>query len=158
MPIEIERKFLLKNDSWRPGAGGSEYRQGYLAADAERSVRVRQSGQKAWLAVKGAGEGIARLEFEYEIPVADAEELLKLCRPTIIEKTRYLLRQGKHCWEIDEFHGDNEGLLLAEIELDDADEAFDKPDWLGEEVTHDPRYYNAMLSTNPYCRWRTDAV
>jgi len=158
MPIEIERKFLLKNDDWRPGANGTDYRQGYLSVDPQRSVRIRKSGQQAWLAIKGATEGIARLEFEYPIPAADAEALLALCPPTVIEKTRYVIRQDKHCWEIDEFHGANEGLLLAEIELDDANETFEKPDWLGDEVTHDPRYYNAMLSTHPYCQWKSDVV
>ena len=156
MPIEIERKFLVKNDAWRTDASGTDYRQGYLSVDPQRSVRVRMSGQQAWLTVKGPAEGIARMEFEYPIPVADAEALLNLCLPTVIEKTRYILELGKHCWEIDEFRGANDGLLLAEIELDDVNETFERPDWLGEEVTHDQRYYNATLSTNPYCRWKSD--
>jgi CYTH domain-containing protein len=158
MPLEIERKFLLKNDTWREGATGTDYKQGYLSVDPQRSVRVRLSGQQGWLTVKGASEGIARLEFDYPIPRADAEALLDLCLPTVIEKTRYIIKLGKHRWEIDEFHGANEGLLMAEIELNHADEAFEQPEWLGEEVTHDPRYYNATLSNNPYCRWKTELV
>lgn len=158
MPIEIERKFLLNNDNWRKGASGTDYRQGYLSVDPQRSVRIRLNGEQAWLSIKGAAEGIARPEFEYPIPFADAEAIIDLCLPSVIEKTRYVIKLGRHSWEIDEFHGANEGLLLAEIELEHADEAFEKPDWLGEEVTHDPRYYNAALSANPYGRWKTDAV
>ena len=115
---------------------------------------MRLGGNRAWLTIKGARSGIAREEFEYPLPVEDAEALLAFCRRGVISKTRYVLRQGRHSWEIDEFHGDNEGLLLAEIELDREDEPFDRPDWLGEEVSHDPRYYNAALSTHPYCHWK----
>jgi adenylate cyclase len=153
MAIEIERKFLVRGDGWRAGAAATVYKQGYLSVNPGCSVRVRLGGDQAWLTIKGASRGLARQEFEYPIPPGDAEALLGLCLPGVISKTRYVLMRGKHRWEIDEFHGDNEGLLLAEIELDHEDEAFDRPDWLGEEVSEDPRYYNAALSANPYCRW-----
>jgi CYTH domain-containing protein len=156
MAIEIERKFLVRGDDWRSGAVGTDYRQGYLAIEPQCSVRVRLAGDGAWLTIKGASAGLVRPEFEYPVPRDDAEALLDLCLPGVISKTRYVLTHGRHRWEIDEFHGDNAGLFLAEIELESEDEAFDKPDWLGEEVSHDARYYNAALSSRPYCQWKND--
>ena len=156
MAIEIERKFLVHGEGWRCGAAGTDYQQGYLAIEPQCSVRVRLSGDGAWLTIKGASAGLTRPEFEYLIPLEDAKALLELCLPGVISKTRYVLTHGEHRWEIDEFHGDNDGLLLAEIELAREDETFDKPDWLGEEVSNDPRYYNAALSAHPYCQWKND--
>lgn len=154
MAIEIERKFLVRSDGWRHGAVATGYRQGYLAVEPQCSVRVRIADTAAWLTVKGAGAGLARPEFEYPIPLDDAEGLLALCMPGVISKTRHVLPQGRHRWEIDVFHGDNAGLVLAEIELQHEDEVFDRPDWLGEEVSDDARYYNAALSAYPYCQWK----
>ena len=154
MGVEIERKFLVRGDGWRAGAEGRVYRQGYLAADAERTVRVRVADAKGYLTVKGKTEGLARAEYEYEIPVADASELLDLlCSKPLIEKTRYRVEQRGHLWEIDEFAGENHGLLLAEVELSEPAEVVDLPDWVGQEVSSDPRYYNANLARHPYGRW-----
>jgi adenylate cyclase len=154
MATEIERKFLVRNDTWRDGARGVAYRQGYLSTDPERTVRVRIAGERAFLTIKGRTRGATRAEFEYPIPVADAARLLdQLCRRPLVEKTRYTLRHGAHEWVLDEFHGDNRGLLLAEVELASEDEAFALPPWAGEEVTHDPRYYNANLIAHPYRGW-----
>ena len=154
MAVEIERKFLVEGDGWRAGAKGAVYRQGYLARGAECSVRVRLSADRAWLTVKGPTAGLRRLEHEYEIPVADAEEMLdRLCAEAIIEKRRYLVEHAGHTWEVDEFHGLNEGLVIAEIELDDERQEVELPDWLGAEVSHDPRYYNSNLAEDPYSRW-----
>lgn len=157
MAVEIERKFLLRNDDWRQMAdAGRDYRQGYLQGDRTIAVRVRVAADKAWLTVKGGGAGIARLEYEYAIPVADADEMLdKLCMQPLIEKRRYRVPVGIHVWEVDVFHGLNQGLVLAEIELDSVDEAFERPDWLGEEVSGDPRYFNTYLSRHPYSGWST---
>ena len=153
MGTEIERKFLVKEGSWREGAAET-YRQGYLSTVKERTVRVRTIGDKGYLTVKGTSVGASRLEFEYEIPVADAEELLdSLCEKPLIEKNRYKLDHGGLTWEVDVFFGDNEGLVVAEVELQSENQVFDKPDWVGEEVTHDPRYYNANLISNPYSGW-----
>lgn len=156
MNLEIERKFLVLDDSWRKSARESAYfRQGYLNEEKHCSVRVRISGERAWLNLKSVTIGAQRHEFDYEIPIQDAHRMLDvLSRRPIIEKTRYFIDSGPHTWEIDVFEGDNAGLVVAEIELDDPDEAFVKPAWLGEEVTHDPRYYNTCLSTNPYKNWR----
>ncbi|MCF6211385.1 MAG: CYTH domain-containing protein [Gammaproteobacteria bacterium] len=155
MATEIERKFLLLNDSWRRDAdAGISMRQGYLVGAKRASVRVRVSGERAHLNIKSATLGVERQEYEYGIPLADAEELLDtLCERPLIEKTRYHVRHGKHTWEIDVFSGDNAGLVVAEIELDSADENFARPDWLGEEVSHDKRYYNVCLVTHPYKDW-----
>lgn len=155
MATEIERKFLPKDDSWRAGAdAGEEYRQGYLYSDPDLAVRVRLAGDEAWLTIKGGAEGIVRREFEYPIPRADAAEMLAhLCRKPLIEKRRHLLRHGRHTWEIDVFAGDNAGLVVAEIELGAEDESFERPDWLGEEVSADPRYLNSSLSRHPYRHW-----
>ena len=154
MAREIERKFLLKNDSWRASVEHSwPLRQGYLCGNGRASVRVRIAGKDANLNVKSATLGVERLEFEYPIPVDDARALLSDLAGRVVEKTRHEVRVGGHCWEIDEFEGDNAGLVVAEIELDDADEPFDRPDWLGEEVSEDPRYYNTELARHPYSRW-----
>lgn len=145
MGREIERKFLVAGDGWRT-TSGVRFTQGYLSRIPERTVRVRIAGPRAFLTIKGKTDGATRAEFEYEIPVADAEALLALCEPGRIDKTRHTLDHDGHTWEIDEFHGAHQGLLLAEIELDHEDEPFTRPPWLGAEVTHNPRYYNATLS------------
>lgn len=154
--LEIERKFLVRNDGWRADVAKSEYfRQGYLNDEVGCSVRVRVSGERAWLNLKSVTIGAQRHEFEYEIPKADANRMLDLlARKPLIEKTRHYLDAGRHTWEIDVFEGDNAGLVVAEIELDSPDEAFEKPDWVGAEVTDDPRYYNTSLSKHPYKTWR----
>ncbi|MFO8153997.1 CYTH domain-containing protein [Thioalkalivibrio sp.] len=154
MTREIERKFLLKNDDWRSSVDRSRsLRQGYLCGNKRASVRVRIEDGDANLNVKSATLGVERLEFEYPVPVDDARLLLSELAGQVIEKTRHEVRVGSHCWEIDEFAGRNAGLVVAEIELDHADETFDRPDWLGEEVSEDPRYYNTELARHPYSRW-----
>lgn len=155
MAIEIERKFLLKNPAWRTVAGeGCLIRQGYLSDQPERTVRVRVAGEQAWLTIKGKTAGIARVEMEYPIPVAEAMQLLdQLCLKPLIEKYRYRIAQDDLVWEIDEFLGDNAGLVVAEIELTAADQQFDQPDWLGAEVSDDPRYFNSALIRQPFSRW-----
>lgn len=152
MAIEIERKFLLANDTWHKLIGQStRIAQGYLATDP--TVRVRVKGEAGFLTIKGKStDGISRAEFEYPIPVADALELLKLC-PNMLDKTRHLVEHAGFVWEIDEFHGENAGLIVAEIELPTVDTAFEKPEWIGTEVTGDVRYYNSMLSQIPYLKW-----
>lgn len=151
MAVEIERKFLVTGEF--PRLESSKMVQGYLSGELECTVRVRLEGAKAMLAVKGKAVGIRRSEFEYEVPVADAREMLDLCGESIIEKTRYYCPSGNHVWEVDVFHGLNEGLVVAEIELGSEDESFDKPGWLGAEVSDDPRYHNSQLSVVPYSRW-----
>lgn len=155
MAIEIERKFLLGNDDWRQLADqGQRMRQGYLAGSRKASVRVRISGDRANLNIKSATLGISRQEFEFPIPLEDADAMLDgLVEGPLIEKTRYHVVYGEHTWEIDEFHGDNQGLVVAEIELRHADEPFQRPAWLGEEVSGDPRYYNVSLVRHPYRQW-----
>ncbi len=154
MAIEIERKFLLRNDDWRSGAVGTSYRQGYLTIDPERTVRVRIAGDQGFLTIKGKTEGMSRSEFEYCIPLADATQLLDtLCLRPLIEKVRYCVPYADCLWEIDEFAGENAGLILAEIELETSDQQVELPLWVGKEVTTDPRYYNASLSQNPYRNW-----
>ena len=155
MAIEIERKFLLKNDSWREYVQSSQLiRQGYLAPLDTSSVRVRIEGDKANINVKSATIGITRLEYEYEIPMPDAVEMLdQLCRKPQVHKTRHLVQAGDHTWEIDEFYGENEGLLVAEIELDNENDKFGRPEWLAEEVSNDARYYNVNLVNKPYKQW-----
>ena len=153
MGTEIERKFLVKEGPWREAAAET-YRQGYLSTVKERTVRVRTINDKGYLTVKGVSVGASRLEFEYEIPVADAEQLLdNLCEKPLIEKQRYKLDHGGLTWEIDVFFGDNEGLIVAEVELQSEDQVFESPDWVVDEVTSDPRYYNANLISNPYSNW-----
>lgn len=158
MAIEIERKFLLASGVWRTSARVStRMLQAYLAGSGEApgrcSVRVRIAGDAANLNIKSRELGAMRSEFEYPIPLADAESLMALAQGAVVDKTRHCLRHGGHRWEIDEFHGDNAGLLVAEIELDAVDAPFDRPDWLGREVTDLPRYYNLALSMRPFSRW-----
>jgi len=155
MAIEIERKFLIKDDFWRNESDeGTPIKQGYLNSTTERTVRVRIYGNKGFITIKGKNENLTRKEFEYEIPLNDAVELLKLCERPIIEKTRFLLYQDNNTWEIDVFDGENEGLIIAEIELTSESDTFKIPSWLGEEVSHDTRYYNSSLIINPYINWR----
>ena len=152
MAEEIERKFLVKDDSWKRFAQGVAYKQGYMSA--EHTIRVRTAGENAYLTIKGPTTGLTRPEFEYEIPHSDALEMMEqLCRKPLVEKTRYIIESGSHKWEIDVFEGDNEGLIIAEIELLYENEPFEKPEWLGEEVSHDIRYRNSSLIDNPYCNW-----
>jgi adenylate cyclase len=154
MAQEIERKFLLADDSWKPGALGVPYRQGYLCTDKERTVRVRIVGERGLLTVKGMTRGISRAEYEYDIPLQDAIQLLDdLCLRPLIEKTRYRVTHGDLTWEIDEFHGENAGLVVAEVELASTDQDVPMPDWVGEEVSGDPRYFNSNLGRHPYSRW-----
>jgi adenylate cyclase len=155
MAEEIERKFLLRNEDWRGLAPGRAYVQGYLAGNEKCSVRVRIAGHRATLNIKSAAAGACRSEYEYEIPLADAQRMLDMfvARNALIEKTRYRIEYKGFCWEIDEFHGGNQGLVVAEIELEREDQAFAKPAWIGEEVTHDPRYYNVNLARAPYSEW-----
>ncbi|MGE4311519.1 CYTH domain-containing protein [Desulfovibrio sp.] len=154
MGKEIERKFLLKGDAWRDLAQGTMYRQGYLNSAKERTVRVRTVGDKAFLTIKGITVGATRAEYEYEIPFADCNALLdNLAEKPLIEKKRYKIKQGEFVWEIDEFFGDNKGLIVAEVELTSEDQAFPKPEWVGEEVTGDPRYFNSNLIKHPFTKW-----
>lgn len=155
MGTEIERKFLVRDDSWRAQARpGCRYRQGYLTMDGLSSVRVRVAGDRGYLNIKSATLGVTRTEFEYEIPRRDAEEMLEhLCARPLIEKVRYIVEHAGHVWEIDVFEGDNAGLVVAEIELRSPDEPFELPAWAGEEVSHDPRYYNVSLVKYPFKDW-----
>lgn len=154
MAKEIERKFLIKGEAWRALAEGTMYRQGYLNSAKERTVRVRTVGDKAFLTIKGITVGATRAEYEYEIPFADCNALLDdLAEKPLIEKKRYKIKQGEFTWEVDEFFGDNQGLIVAEIELTSEDQQFGKPDWIGEEVTGDPRYFNSNLIKHPFTRW-----
>lgn len=154
MGQEIERKFLVVGDDWRADATGTRYRQGFLSTDPRRTVRVRMAGEVGFLTIKGITVGARRTEHEYEIPRADAEQMLdELCERPLIEKVRFTLRIGRHTWEVDVFEGENEGLVVAEIELEREDESFEIPDWLGDEVTHDPRYFNASLVKAPFRTW-----
>ncbi len=155
MATEIERKFLIKDMSWKEVAGeGTHYSQGYLVGSKHASVRVRIQGKRAFINIKSATIDIVRQEFEYEIPFAEAKEMLEtLCEKPLIDKMRYHLKNEKHIWEIDVFSGDNEGLIVAEIELSDKDESFAKPDWLGDEVSDDERYYNVCLVKHPFKDW-----
>ena len=155
MAKEIERKFLVKGDAWRSLAEGVSYRQGYLNSQKERTVRIRTVGEKAYLTVKGPTRGVTRTEFEYEIPYEDCLAMLEeLAEKPIIEKKRHRIPAGSYVWEVDEFFGVNEGLILAEIELPSEDAVFEKPDWIGEEVSGDPRYFNSSLVANPYSVWK----
>lgn len=151
MGVEIERKFLVLGE--HPMNEGVEMMQAYLSKDPERTIRVRLEDDKAALTIKGATLGITRLEYEYEIPFEEARELLDLTVDGIVEKTRYYHRADSHLWEIDVFKRHNKGLVVAEIELKDENEVFEKPSWVGEEVTHDARYANSSLSTTPYKDW-----
>jgi adenylate cyclase len=155
MAIEIERKFLLLNDDWKQQAdSGTVMKQGYLSTDTTSSVRVRIEAQKAFLNIKSATSIIRRLEYEYPMPVSDATEILdKLCGGIVVEKIRYRVKQTPHVWEIDVFSAQNKGLIVAEIELNDEDESFIKPGWLGKEVSSDPRYLNMNLLSHPFSQW-----
>ena len=156
MATEIERKFLVAGDFSRDVFDAGRIVQGYICSQPGRTVRVRIRGTEGFLTIKGPSDekGLSRYEFEQKIPLADAEELLKLCEPGAIDKVRHLVRQGKHVWEIDVFHGVNEGLVIAEIELAAEDEPFERPEWLGAEVSGDKRYYNSMLTKHPYTEWK----
>ncbi len=155
MNLEIERKFLVINANWRKLAEGKFIRQGYLNTEKNRTVRVRSESNRGLITIKGKPEGLARPEFEYEIPYDDAVYLLKhLCHKPLIEKTRYLCSYQDQTWEIDEFHGENAGLIIAEIELTDESIDLQLPDWIGQEITGDPRYYNANLVGHPYNKWQ----
>jgi CYTH domain-containing protein len=154
MAKEIERKFLVSGEFRQDSPESYRIMQGYICSDPDRTVRVRVRGDKGFLTIKGRGseDGLSRYEWEKEIPVSEAFELMALCGSGVIDKTRYLVPFGKHTYEVDVFHGANEGLVLAEIELSDEQEAFEKPSWLGEEVTGDVRYYNSMLSLHPFSK------
>lgn len=155
MAKEIERKFLLAGEGWRGLAEGIVYRQGYLCSGPERSVRVRIAGDHGYLTIKGATISATRNEYEYDIPLADAREMLDtLCPQPQIEKKRYTIPYRGSIWEVDEFFGANEGLIVAEIELASEDQPFERPDWIGREVTGDIRYYNAALCAAPYTTWK----
>ena len=155
MATEIERKFLVISESWRSQVQRSEqFRQGYLSNNPNASVRVRIADEQATLNIKGMTIGVARPEFEYAIPLTDAHELLnQLCSPPLIEKTRHYVDYLGKIWEVDEFHGDNQGLIVAEVELNAVDEVFALPDWAGKDVSHEPRYYNVLLTQYPYRQW-----
>ncbi|WP_455374696.1 CYTH domain-containing protein [Kaarinaea lacus] len=157
MATEIERKFLVVNDSWRKQVARQKaIKQGYFGPPNKASIRIRIDGDSANINIKSATLDIVRKEYEIPVPLTDAEEMLQhLCERPFIEKVRHLVPRGDHVWEVDEFSGDNKGLIVAEIELSRADEFFEKPDWLGEEVSHDERYYNVRLVKNPYKNWRS---
>jgi adenylate cyclase len=154
MALEIERKFKVASDSWRDSVTRStSLRQGYLSINPEATVRVRLENGVGTLTIKSKTKGISRSEFEYNIPSSEATQLLRLCEGPLIEKARHRVNIGQHTWEIDEFIGDNQGLIIAEIELSSKDESFDKPAWLGKEVSDDARYYNSNLVAHPYNQW-----
>lgn len=156
MAHEIERKFLVVSDAYRHGATGILYKQGYLHEGSAPIVRIRICGEQAYLTIKGETTGITRAEFEYEIPLQDANQLLTLfCRSQPVEKLRYTIAYGDAIWEVDEFLGDNAGLIVAEIELTDESDAFEHPPWLGREVSDDPRYFNVNLLTHPFKEWHS---
>ncbi|SHI46705.1 CYTH domain-containing protein [Rubritalea squalenifaciens DSM 18772] len=151
MAVEIERKFLVKGTF--PAGETCQMVQGYLSLDPERTVRIRIEEDKGVLAIKGRSQGISRAEYEYDVPLAEAEELLKLCLGSLVRKTRHYIPHGDHTWEVDVFQGDNEGLVSAEIELSAEDESFELPEWIGQEVSEDRRYSNAALSRSPFKDW-----
>lgn len=153
---EIERKFLVKSEAFKIEASAStSISQGFLNADKARTVRVRLTDDKAFLTIKGetSRSGMSRLEWETEIPVEDAKTLLTLCEPGVIEKRRYYIQHGEHTFEVDEFYGENQGLIIAEVELQTEQDVIQRPDWLGSEVTGEVKYYNAMLSKHPFSKW-----
>lgn len=155
MAQEIERKFLVVGEFKSLAVKSTRITQGYLSSVPERTVRVRLKGDKGFITIKGIGNdsGASRFEWEKEISVEEVNELLKICEPGVIDKTRFLVKAGPHTFEVDEFYGENEGLIVAEVELTSEDEAFEKPEWLGEEVTGDVKYYNSMLMKTPYKNW-----
>ncbi|MDB9312585.1 CYTH domain-containing protein [Spirulina sp. CS-785/01] len=155
MAQEIERKFLVKGEEWRNLGTGEVYRQGYFPTEEGCTIRVRVVGERGYLTIKGKTQGVSRTEFEYGIPVSDAEEMLEeLCDRPLIEKIRYQIHQGDLLWEVDEFKGENEGLIVAEVELSSEDQDIFFPHWVGEDVSHDPRYYNINLMKFPYQYWQ----
>lgn len=155
MGVEIEKKFLTIGDGWRKLGTGKEYCQGYLSGRDDTTVRVRIIEQRGIITIKGPNNDGKKAEFEYDIPYDDARKMLdNLCRQPLIEKTRYKVPFGGFIWEVDEFKGENEGLVFAEIELERVDQPFDKPEWIGKEVTSDGRYYNANLVAYPYSQWK----
>ena len=156
MAKEVERKFTVKSDQWKVAASHHcRYTQGYLAGNERSSVRIRIAGDKANINIKSATLGIERLEYEYDVKLDDAREMLDLlCEKPIIDKTRYFVPFGGKTWEVDLFHGDNDGLVVAEIELEHSDETFELPEWADQDVSHDPRYYNVSLVTHPYKDWQ----
>lgn len=153
MALETERKFLVISEAWRPLGKAVAYAQGYLSRGSGRTVRVRIAGEKAYLTIKGPVIGITREEFEYPIPIEDARSMLPLCDGPVIEKTRTTIPIGSHLWEVDEFSGENAGLIVAEVELSDPSESVVIPEWVGPEVTGDPRYYNSNLTVHPFREW-----
>ena len=156
MAKEIERKFLVKSDAFKQDSfKQTKITQGFLSTVPKRTVRVRIKGEKGFITVKGIGNesGASRYEWEKEIPVEEVSDLLKICEPGAIDKTRFEVKSGGHIFEVDEFYGENDGLVVAEVELSEEDEAFEKPEWLGEEVTGEVKYYNSMLMKNPYKNW-----
>ena len=153
MATEIERKFLLRDSGFLHKLSGERICQGYLSDAVDATVRVRLIGNQGFLTIKGRNQGISRSEFEYPIPAADAEQLLAMCSAGRIDKTRYRVPHAGHLWEVDVFSGANQGLVLAEIELASEHETFARPEWLGEEVSHDPRYFNSQLSRQPFSSW-----
>ena len=155
--LEIERKFLVKGDGYKQQAySHSHIQQGYICSSHGRTVRVRIRDERGYLTIKGPSEngGLSRYEFEKEITLDEAEHLMQLCEPGIIDKTRWLVKSGSHTFEVDEFYGENEGLVMAEVELGAEDEAYEKPDFIGQEVTGDRRYYNSHLRKNPFSKWK----
>ncbi len=156
MAQEIERKFLLSDANWRPGVAGEQYIQAYLCESENLVTRVRLIKDQALLTLKSNSAGMRRSEFEYSIPFADGQQLVALCTGSAIIKTRYKLTIEGKLWEVDVFDGDNSGLVVAEIELEDEAETFARPDWLGKEVTEDPKYYNKNLSARPYSDWTAE--
>lgn len=155
MSQEIERKFLVDGEYKSKAYASSRIVQGYICSARGRTVRIRIRDDKGYLTIKGPADasGISRYEWEKEIPLDEARDLMKICEPGVIDKTRYLVRSGRHVFEVDEFYGENEGLVIAEVELSSPDEPFEKPDFIGQEVTGDARYYNAQLMRHPFCRW-----
>ena len=156
MAQEIEKKFLVSSGQFKAEASKStRIIQGYLSSVPERTVRIRIKGEKGYITIKGKGNesGASRYEWEKEIPAAEAEELMRICEPGVIDKTRYEIKKGPHTFEVDEFYGENEGLVVAEVELEKEEDHFEKPAWLGLEVTGDPRYYNSMLMKQPFTKW-----
>lgn len=156
MGLEIERKFLVVSELWNAldKDKGEVCIQTYLSTDPEKTIRARVLGDKAFLTIKGKTDHISRTEFEYEIPLEEGKAIIDQFGDKVLHKTRYKIRQGKHIWEVDVFHADNDGLIVAEIELEAENEAFEKPAWIGKEVSDDPRYYNACLQDNPYKNWK----
>ena len=153
MGTEIERKYLVRGGAWRALGVAKAFRQGYLSTVKERTVRIRLVGDQGWITVKGVTVGATRAEFEYPVPATDAAEMLELCERPLIEKTRTVVDVGELRWEIDEFAGPNVGLIVAEVELHHEDQEIDLPEWVGDEVTDDPRYYNANLTAHPFSTW-----